>query len=420
MNIAVIILLQIVFWISVGAIIHTYAIYPMLLRIIARKRKLEGPVHSPEGPDLPPVAVLMAVYNEESVLEETLESIFKNDYPEDKLKVYIGSDNSTDGSHRIIESFQKDHPNLHLEMFPGRNGKIRIINRLFEIAKEQFSGSEDEPVLILCDANVTWSSKLVYHLVKHFVRPEVGLVASNVLDRRDAHEGIGAAEEAYVNGENLTKFAEGVLWGRTMGAFGACYAMRADLFEPVPTNYIVDDFYLTLNCFMQERDAIVDLEATCFEAVSEEVSEEFRRKQRISTGNFQNLNHFRSFLMPWVCGIPTWFAFWSHKGLRWTGPLFLIAAIVTSVILSFQMIPLYWLSTAGLAMTFLAAIFVGVASKMNSVISVKLFRFVRYFYLMNLALFIGMLRFLRGTGNSTWEPTQRPVDVGRSAIGAGS
>ncbi len=418
MDAILLVLLQLIFWVGVGAIVHTYAIYPVILRRLGGNLKLPEEVMSEGSDELPQVVVLLAVYNEEDVLQETLESIFANEYPEEKLSVYIGSDNSSDGSHAIIESFQQSQANLHLEMFPGRNGKIRIINHLSSLAKEQFSDHEDL-VYILCDANVSWSKKLIYHLVKHFRRPEVGLVASNVLDSRDDHEGIGAAEEAYVNGENLTKYAEGVLWGRTMGAFGACYAMRAELFEPVPTNYIVDDFFLTIGCFEKGRDAIVDLDAKCYEAVSEEISEEFRRKQRISTGNFQNLNHFSNFLQPWNCGFATWFAFWSHKGLRWTGPLFLIAAIVSCVALA-CILPFYLLPFAGFAATFVAAFFDALCVRAKWKLSVKLCRFVRYFYLMNLALFLGMLRFLSGVKNSTWEPTQRPVDVSANAVGAGS
>ncbi len=96
------------------------------------------------------------------------------------------------------------------------------------------------------------------------------------------HSGIGDQEEAYVGQENLVKFAEGVLWGRVMGAFGACYAMRARLFTPVPPHHIVDDFYLTLSCLEQGMDAIVDPEAVCHEAVSTDIREEFRRKRRIA------------------------------------------------------------------------------------------------------------------------------------------
>jgi len=405
----VFILLSLVFWISALALAHTYVIYPLAMRILARKRRLPSSTAGSDGENAtPPVVVFMAVYNEEAVLEETLRSIGGNDYPADKLEIVIGSDGSTDRSHEIVRDFQERHPDraIHLEVFGGRNGKIRIINRLVEQVKERRPDWR-EAAFVLCDANVTWSRTLVRHLVRHFREDRVGLVATNVLDKRSRHEGIGAAEDAYVSGENGTKFAEGVLWGRVMGAFGACYAIRGSLFQPVPEHHIVDDFYLTMMCFVQGRDAVMEPGATCYEPVSQDISEEFRRKRRISTGNFQNLAHFRSFLRPWRCGWPTWFAFWSHKGLRWTGPLLLAAWSVSTAALSF-LHPFYLLPTAGLAAGVAGAVMDEIAHRRGLRFSWKPLRFLRYFLLMNVALFLGMVSFLRGSTNSIWEPTRRP------------
>ena len=48
---------------------------------------------------------MMAVYNEEPVLEEKLNSIFENDYPLDKIQILIGSDNSTDNTNQILQKY---------------------------------------------------------------------------------------------------------------------------------------------------------------------------------------------------------------------------------------------------------------------------------------------------------------------------
>jgi cellulose synthase/poly-beta-1,6-N-acetylglucosamine synthase-like glycosyltransferase len=84
-------LLSVVFWGCLILIGHTYALYPMLLGFLARGKSLPAERFERDE-EFPEVAVLMAVYNEEAVLEATLASILASDYPAGKMKVYIGSD----------------------------------------------------------------------------------------------------------------------------------------------------------------------------------------------------------------------------------------------------------------------------------------------------------------------------------------
>lgn len=401
--------LSLIFWGCVLILAHTYAVYPVLLGILARGKTLPADRFDSDA-DLPEVAVLMAVYNEEQVLEATLRSILSSGYPSGRIRVMVGSDGSTDRSDEIVNRFRRDHPNLTLTVFGGRNGKIRIINRLAEEARAHFE-DPDRALFVLCDANVVWSEDLLRRLASHFKRPDVGLVGAAVRDRIRHHEGIGDEEEAYIGQENLAKYREGVLWGKVMGAFGACYAMRASLFSPVPANHIVDDFYLTFRCLEEGHKAIVDLEAVSYEAVSTEIREEFRRKRRIAAGNFQNLSHFRRFLRPWNGGPATFFAFWSHKGLRWCGPFLLGGASLSCLALSI-LEPWYLLPLAGILGTVLMAAGDSFLSRRKSGIQVKLFRFARYFYSMNIALFLGFLDFVKGPRNSVWEPTKRAPGPG--------
>jgi len=396
--------LSVVFWGCLVLIGHTYALYPMLLEFLARGKTLP-PERFEHDAELPEVAVLIAVYNEEAVLEATLASILESEYPADKVKVFIGSDGSTDRSDAIVKRFRERYPHLHLTVFGGRNGKIRIINQLAADASSHFTDPASA-IYVLCDANVVWTPPLLRRLAGHFKRPGVGLVGAAVKDKVREHAGIGDEEEAYIGQENLVKYREGVLWGNVIGAFGACYAMRASLFAPVPVHHIVDDFYLTFQTLEKGSTAIVDLDAVCYEAVSTEISEEFRRKRRIATGNFQNFRRFWRFIQPWNSNFATFFAFWSHKGLRWCGPFLLIAMFLSAAILAF-LSPFYLLPIIGMSGTFVAAWIDKIMSRRENGRHVKLFRFIRYFYTMNAALFLGFVAFAKGVGNSVWEPTKR-------------
>ena len=180
MSIAIPVLLA-VFLGCVGLLGHTYAVYPLLLSLLAKGRKLPDAGFD-DASNLPEVAVLMAVYNEEAVLEKTLQSILETNYPVEKVSVWIGSDGSTDRSHEIIESFRKNHPHLSLKIFAGRNGKIRIINQLALDAAAEFK-DPDTALFFLCDANVAWTPDLIHQLTRHFSRDEIGFVGASRMTR---------------------------------------------------------------------------------------------------------------------------------------------------------------------------------------------------------------------------------------------
>ena len=72
--------------------------------------------------------------------------------------------------------------------------------------------------------------------------------------------------------------------------------MRKKLFAEVPNNYLVDDFPISMNVLKSKAKCIHERKAIVFEDVSNHLSAEFKRKVRISAGNFQNLVHFKSML----------------------------------------------------------------------------------------------------------------------------
>lgn len=341
----------------------------------------------------------MAVYNEEKVIAQKLQSIFQTTYPIERIKIWIGSDNSTDSTHQIIQQYAQKYGNISLEVFVGRNGKPRILNQLMGKMANQLPHNS---ILVLTDANVVFTPDLLYQLVKRFKRTEVGVVGANVLNIGVKDVGISFQEMWYIRRENVLKHYESIVGGCMMGAFGACYALRSNLFEPIPDNFVVDDFYLTMVALERGFTAIKELEAICYEDVSDDLNEEFRRKKRISSGNFQNLRRFSHLLLPSKGMIA--FSFWSHKVLRWFTPILLILTFSISGYLAFRTniyFCLFLIQFGSLLLWFADFLL----SKYN--INIKIFRFTRYFYLMNLGLLIGLFKYLKGIESNVWKPTRR-------------
>jgi cellulose synthase/poly-beta-1,6-N-acetylglucosamine synthase-like glycosyltransferase len=103
------IFIEIFFWLCIFGIFHSYVLFPLILSFLARNKERNQLVFTAEK-EWPTVTIMMAVYNEELVLEEKLNSVFDSDYPLEKIQFLIGSDNSTDDSHNIIEKFKSNPP----------------------------------------------------------------------------------------------------------------------------------------------------------------------------------------------------------------------------------------------------------------------------------------------------------------------
>jgi cellulose synthase/poly-beta-1,6-N-acetylglucosamine synthase-like glycosyltransferase len=379
-----------IFIICVLAVLHSYVLYPLFLLLFTSKRNIYEDVYAGND-ELPTVGILMAAYNEEKVIDEKIRSVFESDYPLSKIKFYIGSDASTDRTDEIIRSWQRKFQQLAIVEFKGRTGKSGIINQLAEKAGEE--------ILILTDANVIFKADSIFNLVRHFKNQENKQVCANIVKVSGLNAGIAVQEKAYIAIENRIKFFESLRWGAVMGAEGACYAIRRKNFAPVPPKFYMDDFYITMNVIEQGGKIVFDPEAVCYEDVPTQSSEEFKRKVRISIGNFQNLFRYKKLLFPFWKG--TAFAFWSHKVLRWLTPFFLILSFLVSLALAlkfkiFMIIALLQV----LGMT---------APLFDKILHIKLLRYLAHFYMMNLALLKGFVMFAKGVESNVWQPTKRNV-----------
>ena len=372
-------------------ILHTYVFYPLFMILIYRNSNHNQLLFYSDY-ELPSIAILIAAYNEEKVIEKKILSVFNTNYPSSKLKVFIGSDASTDRTDQIISNLTNTYSNLEFIKFKGRVGKISIINHLQSLC--------DEPVLILSDANVIFKQNTIFELVKYFKDSNVGLVSANIIKESSNNDGISYQEKKYLNFENKIKASESYAFNFIMGAEGGCYAIRNNLFSKVPSNFIVDDFFITMQILERKNYALLNNLAICIEDVTTDISSEYRRKVRISSGNFQNLFFFKHLLFDFssIC-----FAFWSHKVLRWLTPFFIFICLFSSVFL----IPYHkffiWISCIQLLLL-LFPLF-NYFFKFNNVF----LKFIAHFYLMNFALFEGFIKFIKGIKSSIWEPINRNV-----------
>jgi glycosyltransferase involved in cell wall biosynthesis len=392
--------MSMIVWISLLALLHAYVLYPLLLKLLARKRKAHHILYDTQD-RWPAVHVLMSLYNEEKVIAKKLDSLLAQDYT-GRMHIWIGSDCSTDKTNAIVRQYARQHPRIHFFEFDHRQGKPGVINTLSEKIKNDHSIAD--ALILITDANVFLTPSVIRLLAGHFKDPEIALVDARMVHTGMKEEGISKVEDQYISMEVWIKYWEGVLWGRMIGPFGGCYMLRATHFKKVPSNFLVDDFYIAMKVFEQGGKAINELKAVCYEAVSHDIAIEYRRKKRISAGNYQNLLEFRSLWWPPVKTLN--FAFFSHKVLRWWGPFFLILMLLGSGLLSIKGQAFFQLLFILLVICLIVVpLFDWVLSRFH--INWTPLRGARYFVLMNLALLAGFWKFLKGIKTNVWQPTKR-------------
>ncbi|RZK61888.1 MAG: glycosyltransferase, partial [Hymenobacter sp.] len=208
-------LLSLIVLLGGGLVAYSYVGFPLLLRWLSRGKTLPGPVFGPAAPELPAVDILLAAHNEEEVMEQKVRSTFATTYPLAKVRLLVGSDNSSDHTNALLAKLAGEFPQLRATVFAERQGKPGVMQHL--------STQATAPVLVLTDANVFFEPDTLHELVKYFANPQVGLVGAGVLappTPPGAGAGVTAQESAYLARENHFKYQESLIWGAAIGAHG--------------------------------------------------------------------------------------------------------------------------------------------------------------------------------------------------------
>ncbi|MFP4417419.1 MAG: glycosyltransferase family 2 protein [Fibrobacterota bacterium] len=376
--------LQVLFWVSVCFVAYSYVVYPIILPLFAR---IFGRETRPDDKYEPTVGVVIPAYNEEDVIKKKIDNVLSFDYPPDKIRVWVGSDQSTDATETIVRKY--GDPRVTLWVAQRRGGKTEILNNLVPQVSTD--------VVFLTDANTIHSPDSLRQLVKHFADAEVGAVAGHV--EHVVGEQKQIEEVLYRSFEARQKFLESRLHS-TISAFGGFYCMRTTLFRPIPHNaYSNDDVLIPMNVIRQGFRVVYEPKAVSQEDMGENIGMEFIRRIRIGAGNFQAFFWLLDFVNPFR-GWPA-FCFLSHKATRWFSPLFMALGLVSCALLSVMVSGMFY---KVLLMTGLIGIATGLSFRF---FRLNTFRPVFYFLTMNAALLLGFFRFVGGIKSAAWTRTAR-------------
>lgn len=385
--------ISMLFWIGLIVISYTYVGYGLVMLVLSKIKPRRPTDMSIPDEALPEVTLLIAAYNEEQCIEDKIANTLNLDYPKDKLSVFFVTDGSTDNTPDIVKKFHA----VRLFHEFQRKGKIHAVNRVMKYVTT--------PIVVFSDANTLLNPEALRNLVRHYKDPSVGGVAGEKRIFKSAEDNAsGSGEGFYWKYESFLKRKDAEVYS-IVGAAGELFSIRTALYEDPEENTIIEDFYLSLRICARGYRFMYEPDAVALETASASVDEEWKRKVRICAGGFQAMARLKYLLNPLRYGILS-FQYISHRVLRWTlAPLFLPIVLLANVWLAFTGPVFYAFALIAQILFYVLAI-LGYAFR-DRKIALKGFFVPYYFLVMNLAVFAGLSRYLKGNQSVVWEKARR-------------
>lgn len=388
---------KLLFWICCGIVIYNYIGYAVVVYVANR---LFGKKKPPAQDFTPGVSFIVAAYNEEDCIESKIKNCLSFDYPRNLIEYIFITDGSSDRTPDIV----RGHESVILLHQNQRQGKSAALNRAVQFAHND--------ILIFNDANTYVNADAVKNIVRHYSNEKIGGVAGEkkVLRVAGSEDDKTASEGLYWKYESFLKQNDSDFYS-VVGAAGELFSVRRQLFEPVSPDVILDDFIISLKVARKGYKILYEKNAVASELPSASVSEEKKRKVRISAGGFQAIVMLKSLFRFWEHP-RLFFLYFSHRVLRWAAsPFCLILILLSNIVLAFGTKSFFWMAMLILQLVFYGSAFIAHSVSSGS-IKLKPVKFIYYFVFMNYSVLLGFIRFLKGHQSALWDKAKRAQTQG--------
>lgn len=365
---------QTVFWVSGAVVAYTFVGYPVVMALLSwtfvrptAKRRQEHP---------PALSVVLAAGNEEARIRARLENLLASDYPRARLEIVVVTDGSSDATPELVGEFADR--GVRLVSRTERSGKAACLNAGVPVATGE--------VVVFCDARQRFAPETIAELAANFSDERVGAV-SGELFIESAESGVGGGVDLYWKLEKFIRESE-ARFSSVIGATGAVYAIRRELFEPLPEDTLLDDVVIPMRIALRGHRVGFDPRAPAFDPQTTDPAKEKRRKLRTLAGNFQMLFRYPGWLAPWRT--PLWWQLLSHKYARVFAPAFMAAMLFANAMLLEHEV-YRWLFQAHCAFYILALL-----GSLLPGVKIKLLSIPSGFVFLNLMSIGGLWNYLRG------------------------
>lgn len=381
--------MEILFFISLFLIVYSFVGYPLSLIIlnkIGRERHLNI-----KNDYEPTVTVIIPAHNEESVIEKKLQNLIELSYSSEKIDVIIASDNSTDKTNKIVESFINNHKDKSIKLYEvkERKGKTNAQNEAVKQARGE--------IIVFSDANSMLDKKSIKELVKFMSDNNVAYVTGKLQYTNEESSNSSSTESSYWNYDLFMRYVESKFGSVTAGN-GAIYAVRKS--DYVYCNPIkCHDSEMPIEAVLMKKRAVYNPLAIAYEKAGETTEDEFKRKVRMSRDildvHYDKLNKYNIFKYGWF----SYFHF-CHRYLRNSLFILHIILFISNLFIMKENI-IFFILGIGQILFYLTALMYYVFKLNNK------YLYIIYYYVLTIyAQLVGATRQITGKSKPFWEKAE--------------
>ena len=380
-----------IFFISFSMIIYHHVGYPLLLNLITKNKKTTTVKHlkrnyqqTAEDKTLPSVCIVIPACNEQKYIADKLINLAILDYPQNKLKFILICDGCIDNTEKHAKNTVKKLGLKNFSFIVNRTNKGKI----YSLNKAISQITED--IVVLTDTSAIMSIDSLLLIVAQFKDNKIGAISSKYKFLKTSE-----GESSYWKYQTNVKLKESHL-ASTIGAHGACYAIKRKLFHAIPQDIINDDFWIPVDIISQGYKCIYDDRITSLELEPESEHINFNRRIRISLGNIQQAIEFINLL---GYDNKVAFLFFSGKFLRAFIPVFFMCSLVSMFFLAQDYLFFMLLSIFSISVLLFSSIYL----LLHKVPKIKIIKRMYHFTCSYIAITIGFFKYLSFSKQYIWK-----------------
>jgi poly-beta-1,6-N-acetyl-D-glucosamine synthase len=304
-----------------GCLFMVLVIYPVLLAIVGWVFRLlvqdDLAVKPDQNKDIlaPEVCAIVAFRGWNALAAEKLQNFAELAYPQDRLKVIFVSDGPLEGEAPPMKNFEgRGWLLLEDKAAAGKNSALNV-----------GVGMASGDLLLFTDLDARLRKDALSVIAEHFSDPSIGGVCGLRVptEKGDPLENV---QSQYISWDSWIKKQESNL-GFLTSNDGKIYAIRRELFQPVP-NAVTDDLFQGLSILRQSRKMVFEPAAKAFiPKPSRSIRHEVARRRRIVARSLYGLFLNRAILNIFRHGVISLGVF-VNKIMRRLIPVFLTLMVL--------------------------------------------------------------------------------------------
>ena len=182
-------------------------------------------------------SIMIPASNEEQVISNTLDAVFRMDYPSDKFDVLVIDDGSVDKTPQILEHYKSNFSNLSILRVAteeSRKGKSTALNRGFKYLLDKNSNADRKNWIIgVFDADGVPDPEMLKKISYQFLNKEVGAVQTLVRIGNRKNSLLARLQDVeFVTFAKVTQYVRNIFHG-AVGLGGNGQFIRASALESI-------------------------------------------------------------------------------------------------------------------------------------------------------------------------------------------